>query len=96
MKLTNQVVSKYMFKEENHDNSLVGATVKLLRIDPNIILGLPDDEIRELNSMINQLFEVIEQKNDYVYIEKHFEYCGREISYQSIAVKIKDVEIIKD
>lgn len=81
-----------MFESEH---SFVGARVRLLHIDPNILLGLPDDEVRELKSMINEIFKVIEQKNNYFYIEKYFEYEGGEISYQSIAVKLEDLEIIK-
>ncbi len=58
------------------EHSLVGASVRLLHIDPNILLDLPDDEVRELKSMINEIFKVIEQKNNYFYIEKYFEYEG--------------------
>ena len=51
------------------EHSLVGASVRLLHIDPNILLDLPDDEVRELKSMINEIFKVTEQKNNYFYIE---------------------------
>ena len=82
-----------MFESEH---SFVGARVRLLHIDPNILLGLPDDEVRELKSMVNEIFKVIEQKNNYFYIEKYFEYEGGETSYQSIAVKLQDIEFIKN
>lgn len=82
-----------MFESEH---SFVGARVRLLHIDPNILLGLPDDEVRELKSRVNEIFKVIEQKNNYFYIEKYFEYDGGEISYQSIAVKLQDIEFIKN
>ena len=74
----------------------LGRVLGFLHIDPNILLGLPDDEVRELKSMVNEIFKVIEQKNNYFYIEKYFEYEGGEISYQSIAVKLQDIEFIKN
>ena len=56
----------------------IGAKIKLLYIDPIVTEYLPEDEKREIESMVNDTLFVYEVSEKYTYVEKKFgEHNGR-------------------
>ena len=63
-----------MVKDIKGKKVTVGSKVKVLRINPIITEYLPEDEVHDINSMINEVLEVYEiDKNGYAYVEKNWD-----------------------
>lgn len=72
----------------------IGTKVKVLNIDPNIISGLPEDEISDVNSMVGEVFEIIEIVDGVAFIEKYWDLGDGYTNYHEVGLRSKDFEAI--
>ncbi|MDE2420745.1 MAG: hypothetical protein KGO49_06130 [Gammaproteobacteria bacterium] len=75
-------------------SAFVGTRVKLLSINPDITRGLPEDEVSDLNSMINDVFEITEIRDGRAFIEKIWELGNGSSNIHIIGVQPQDFEVI--
>lgn len=77
-------------EDRNHNLVKIGDKVRLLKINPLILDGLPKDEIIELSSMLDQLFEITMINEKFIVIEKSFNYDEDKISSHELYIYSSD------
>jgi hypothetical protein len=74
----------------------VGSKVKLLRLDPKVTEFLPEDEVEDINSMINDILEVYDIRGQFVCIEKSWQKNADCSITHRLSTLPDDVELISD
>lgn len=71
----------------------IGSKVKLLRIDPKITEFLPEDESKEINSMLKNIVTVYDIRGQYICIERSWKKGKGRIITHRITVLSEDIEL---
>lgn len=75
----------------------VGAMVKVLHIDPKITKHLPDDEVRDIASMLNQTLEVYEiDAYDCAWVEKWWHRGDGQAESHSLSLSSNEMELVRN
>jgi hypothetical protein len=72
----------------------IGSKVKLLRLDSKVIEFLPEDEVEDINSMINDIVEVYDVRGSFVCIEKSWQKNANRSITHRLSTLPEDVELI--
>jgi len=73
----------------------VGAKVKVLRIDPRVTEFLPNDEIEDINSMLNDVLKVYEISENFIHVEKTWDRGNGRIESHTLPMSSNDIELIQ-
>ncbi len=73
----------------------VGAMVKVLYIDPKITEHLPDEEVRDINSMLNQVLKVYKiDEYDCAWVEKWWQRGEGQTESHSLSLSSNEMELL--
>ena len=73
----------------------VGARVRVLRIDPRITESLPENEIRDIESMLNEVLVVYEADEQFVRVEKTWDRGEGRIESHSLSLSSNEIELVE-
>jgi len=73
----------------------IGSKVKVIYIDPKITALLPENEVKDINSMLNEVFEVYEiDEYDGAWVEKWWRRGEGKSESHSLSLSSKDMELV--
>ncbi len=75
----------------------VGSLVRIIHIDEAVIKSLPENEKQNVESMLNQVFEVYEiDEYEQAWVEKKRHYGEEKIESHSLGLSSQEIELIKN
>ena len=83
-----------MLHDRNRNEVKEGSKVRVVMIDPKVIASLADDELSDVTSMLDEVFEVYEiDENNLAWVEKWWD-CGEsESKSHSLALSSAEIEL---
>lgn len=85
-----------MILDCNGKNILIGSRVKILRIDLHAIECLPENEQKDIKSMINDALDVYDIRGQFVCVEKRWSRGNGRIESHSLSIDSRDVELVEE
>ncbi|GAB5415591.1 MAG: hypothetical protein Cons2KO_31940 [Congregibacter sp.] len=81
-------------KDRNGKEVSVGSRVKVVEIDPEFLDTLPEDEKRDVASMLNEVFEVYDiDEYGQAWVEKWWHISEDESMSHSVALSSSEMEV---
>ena len=82
--------------DKNGNKVKVGARVRVIEINPSVTAKLSEEEARDINSMINEVFEVYEiDKYDCAWVEKWWNRGNGKTESHSLSLSSQEMELVK-
>ena len=73
----------------------VGSKVRIINIDPSITANLPKEEVNDINSMLNEVFEVYEiDEYDCAWVEKCWDRGDGQSESHSLSLTSSEMELV--
>jgi len=81
--------------DKNGHEVKVGSLVKVLKIDPKVTEFLSDDEAKDVNSMLNEIFEVYEiDEHGGAWVEKWWDRGEGQTESHSLSLSSSEMELV--
>ena len=86
-----------MAVDKNGNEVKVGSLVRVIKIDPSLIEILPDEEVDDVKSMLNDVLEVYEiDEYDCAWVEKWWDRGDGETESHSLSLSSSEMELAND
>ncbi len=71
--------------------------VRVIKIDPSITANLPDDETRDVNSMLNEIFQIYKiDEYDCAWVEKWWDRGNGQTESHSLSLSSPEMELVSE
>ncbi len=83
--------------DKNGNEVKVGSLVRVLKIDQSLIAVLPDEELDDVKSMLNEVLEVYEiDEYDCAWVEKWWDRGNGETESHSLSLSSSEMELVSN
>lgn len=83
--------------DKNGNEVKVGSLVRVLKIDQSLIAVLPDEEVDDVKSMLNDVLEVYEiDEYDGAWVEKWWDRGEGKTGSHSLSLSSLEMELVSD
>lgn len=83
--------------DKNGNEVKVGSLVRVLKIDQSLIAVLPDEELDDVKSMLNEVIEVHEiDEYDCAWVEKWWDRGNGETESHSLSLSSSEMELVSN
>jgi hypothetical protein len=73
----------------------VGSLVKVIKIDPSVTMNVPDNEAKDINSMLNEVFEVYEiDEYSSAWVEKWWDRGNGQTECHCLSLSSSEMEVV--
>lgn len=86
-----------MLHDRNGKEVKEGPKIKVVMLDPRVLMSLGDGELSDLTSMLNEVFVVNEiDVNNLAWVEKWWKFGESESKSHSLGLSSPEIEVVED